>query len=46
MYVTQLFCQPESENIVHTANNTKPEAQCNKSLTLSPLANNNNANGI
>ena len=31
MYVTQLFCQPESENIVHTANNTKPEAQCNKS---------------
>ena len=34
MNVTQLFCQPESENIIHTANNAEPEPQCNKSSDI------------
>src|SRR5688572_9807363 len=30
MYITKLFCEPESENIIHTANNAATKSQYNK----------------
>ena len=34
MNVTQLFYQPESENIIHTANNAESKPQCNESSDI------------